>query len=212
MGLFKTNTTRWPGGIVPFTIHSSIALNAPTAVAAIQSAVSHWNSTPTKIRLVPKKATHFNHVEFILSVYKGFRCTSKIGMQGGRQTINCGVGALALTLSSGTIVHEIGHAIGLKHEHQRFERDDFVTFDDFVAFYVAGAKQGDYAQLGPPYYLPVGKYDIKSVMHYRTQTVTLDGKTYAYFKPKKPKLTPGQFGSQGTLTARDIATVNTLYP
>ena len=47
-----------------------------------------------------------------------------LGMIGGPQEMNLGN-----DLTSGTAAHEMMHALGISHEHQRFDRDDWITID-----------------------------------------------------------------------------------
>ncbi|GFS72987.1 astacin [Nephila pilipes] len=49
-------------------------------------------------------------------------CWSWVGRIGGAQTVNIGEGCQYI----GSIVHEIGHAIGFWHEHQRQDRNKYV--------------------------------------------------------------------------------------
>ena len=44
-------------------------------------------------------------------------------MAGGRQEVNLDVnGCIRL----GTAIHEILHAVGMNHEHQRYDRDSYI--------------------------------------------------------------------------------------
>ncbi|XP_043211178.1 blastula protease 10-like [Amphibalanus amphitrite] len=74
------------------------------------------------------------------------------------QEVSIGSGCAFL----GTVIHEIGHAIGFWHEQSRTDRDSYVTviYDNIKSgyepnFYIASASQS----LGVP-------YDLSSVMHY----------------------------------------------
>lgn len=60
-------------------------------------------------------------------------------------------------------MHELGHAIGLQHEHQRSDRDAHV-----VVFYdrMDQNHKGDYDVLGGAVAKPSGGYDFESLMHY----------------------------------------------
>ena len=49
---------------------------------------------------------------------------SNFGMNGGRQEMNMGP-----DLPVGTAAHEMMHALGIRHEQSRFDRDDWVRID-----------------------------------------------------------------------------------
>jgi Astacin (Peptidase family M12A) len=59
----------------------------------------------------------------VLQNSNGSASSSFIGRKGGKQTISID----PLVYATGSVVHEIGHAIGLLHEQKRPDRDSYIT-------------------------------------------------------------------------------------
>ena len=98
----------------------------------------------------------------------------------------------------GTIIHELGHVLGLEHEHQRVDRDEFVRLHSKAKITKENAEQFDPnpgAQLLTP-------YDYYSIMHYGPSF-------WRAIKEGAPDLVEPML--RYGLSALDIDTVNRLY-
>jgi hypothetical protein len=104
---------RWPGGVIPFVIDADIP-----HPERIYDAMLQWTAA-TPIRLV-RRTDETNYVRFVRENNDGL-CFSSIGMIGGEQKIRTDD-----KCETGTLVHEIGHTVGLWHEQSRQDRDRFV--------------------------------------------------------------------------------------
>lgn len=85
-------------------------------------------------------------------------CNSYLGMIGGLQPLRLPAGCHGAI----TIAHEIGHALGFAHEHNRSDRNAYVTI---VFNNIANDWLNQYSIDSTVNYLP---YDYYSIMHYRS--------------------------------------------
>ena len=136
----------WAGGIVPYVIDPE--LENPH----VPDAIRHWEQN-TPIRFV-ERTDQPNWVRFT----PGSGCLSHVGMVGGEQRI-----VLNEFCGPGTVVHEIGHAVGLWHEHQRNDRDPHV----WVSSCPLDPNSPNYRKNGPRAFAS-GPYDYGSIMQYRS--------------------------------------------
>ncbi len=149
----------WPDGVIPYVIDGDITDEQRQGISA---AIKQWNDK-TVITLVPR-ASEPNYVRF--SNVAAGHCRSNGGMVGGEQVIALPPGGC----SANTLVHEIGYAVGLWHEHQREDRDDYVTvryenLDKRLWHAYLAEHQGGAA------------YDYASAMHYHPKASSANGES-----------------------------------
>lgn len=103
----------WPNKTVPYTFNSNLTTQQKFDISI---ALNVWR-TQTQIQFVPRNKQK-DYVEFVAGVGN----SSYVGKIGGRQVITMD----AQQGTTGNMIHEIGHAVGMIHEHQNFMRDQFI--------------------------------------------------------------------------------------
>jgi hypothetical protein len=185
---------RWPNATIPYVIASTVPNQA-----RITGAVDHWNKVMAGVvRLVPRTDESV-YVQFVRPTSAG-TCTSYIGkvFSSGAQPIQTGD-----YCSLGNIIHEIGHAFGLWHEHTREDRNNHVTVNlenvqtGQTHNFTQNISTGD----------DIGVYDYASIMHYNTTAFSANGLPTIVTIPAGIPI-----GQRNGLSTGDIAAIKILYP
>ena len=184
------NRYRWPGGVIPFVIDADIP-----HPERIHDAIQQWTEV-TPIRLV-RRTDEVNYVRFVRENNDGL-CFSSIGMIGGEQKIRTDD-----KCETGTLVHEIGHTVGLWHEQSRRDRDRFVKV---VYQNIAQGSLRDFERHindEPDY----SHYDFASIMHYGAYADCKEARG-----PSLETIPPGiPIGQRKSLSLGDIDAVEHMY-
>lgn len=200
----------WQDGVIGYTFANDWGSEAENERMRnlIEQAIDQWEQN-TGIRFVRRASGQY------LEFRDGSGCSSGVG----RVEIT-GFDSQSISLSNtgcdnlNSILHEIGHAIGLYHEHQRNDRDDYVVVDfgriqDFHLH--------DFMQIGD-FMIDTGPYDYASVMHYpkwafaRNKAACKAGDLGECTIRPKNGINPDFIGEQPGLSDGDIVGVYTLYP
>ncbi|GGL73946.1 hypothetical protein GCM10010840_10040 [Deinococcus aerolatus] len=183
---------RWAGRTVPYTFAS----NVPQAIRdrVVQAASTIGATTNTIV--TPRTST--KQRDYVQITYNtGTSCASGLGMTGGRQTIT-----LADRCSTGSIIHEFGHTLGLFHEQTRPDRDQYV---EIVWANIPADWQSQYEiRSGSAGY---GAYDFDSIMHYPAY---FDGKLA--IRPLDASVDLNRMGQRNGYSPTDVNTLNAMYP
>jgi len=191
---------RWPGGCIVFQFADELN-NAE--VARFQGAMAHWRGN-ADVRFVERTTQDaFVTLKPDSVPLDGVSHSTSIGMGGGEQFVSLDpiVHSDSRTRSSR---HELGHALGMYHEQQRRDRSKFISINQAQ---IKFERVSDFAMVSAGDGLPVGDYDIDSIMHYSASTnASVDGKTPIITKAdgtplpgRKNNVTPGDIASAAEL-------------
>lgn len=148
----------WPGGVIPYDVSK---LNDQQK-EIVQRAMQRWLDTGAQIKFVLRT----NEAEYVYFTgrFDAGNNTSHVGFQKGERT-DINITAFWWRELEWMPVHELGHALGFFHEHQRWDRDEFVTI------HYENIKPGrahDYDWIPQTNWLVTSTpYDYYSIMHYR---------------------------------------------
>lgn len=182
----------WTGGVVPYLIEPGLP-----CLQQVKEAIELWNSSGVPVRLEQHEG-QADHVEFVADDY----CSSRRGRIGGHQKIT-----LSPDCSAGVVLHEIGHAVGLAHEHNRPDRDRYLERICLENVYPEALA---YFQPRPDDGAELGEYDFGSIMHYSQMAFSRNrGRTIV---PRMDRVPRGALiGQRRELSAGDIRRLCELY-
>ncbi len=204
----------WPKGIIPYTIDERLKSKKRFILEAIRD----WNAkTNVNIidfelnkKLIERQLGSLDEVwkiRFIpsdkrsSSSYVGLRKVAVSNEYPRSQPIKLG------SFNPRTIKHEIGHAIGLFHEHARHDRSRHITLhkhaideDSWHNF-----KKRDEAK-------DVGDYDFASIMHYAESIFTNGNGPTFDVKDYLSDHERANVGRSAEISDGDVKSVNAIYP
>jgi hypothetical protein len=165
---FFATTGLWPvvNGVVrvPYTITNVSTSNTANINAAIAESNSQLAGV---VQWEPATASDVNLVNFDFdpSLLTG-ACESAVGMTGKTQTIG---GSINCTTT--TILHEMGHALGLYHEQSRADRNNYVNY---MEQNIDKPNHGNFDIIGSDS-VDSGYYNYASIMEYGPFIFNKDG-------------------------------------
>ncbi len=185
--------TVWPGGIVPYTFNANVnATQQAQALKAMQDIAG-----VAFVSFIPR-TNHADWIEFQADTVN----QSPVGKIGGMQTVKI--------TSWGTkyvIVHELMHALGYIHEHQRPDRDNFVAIN---LNNVPGNLQHNFTLINANQVTYTSGYDFLSIMHYGPTAFSSNGQNTINCLPGYSQF-QGQIGQRTYMTAADGYAIQARY-
>ncbi|XP_067136385.1 zinc metalloproteinase nas-13-like [Centruroides vittatus] len=135
-------------------------------------------------------------------IQEGKGCSSFVGKRGGRQIMNLASRCWNL----GIILHELGHAIGLFHEHTRPDRDKYIKilWDNIKEEY-----KSSFLKYDKNFLRICDKYSYDTVMHYGPKSFAKYGKIT--IMPTLPNVTIKEVYEWRSLSQSDIECIRILY-
>jgi hypothetical protein len=193
----------WEGGVIPIEFDGSISTARRDQFMQICN--STWGGAAWVMCITHTSQFGFLHVT-ALENEPGFAspCHSVVGQS--RRLVEYQLNLGNACWNERNITHELGHAFGFIHEHQRPDRDTYISVD---LTNVASDAQGNFTRL--TLFDSLGQYDFLSVMHYRSNAFAID--------TAKPTMIPrsgyasfaDSMGTASTASSLDRAAISNLY-
>jgi Astacin (Peptidase family M12A) len=195
LAIAKTPTNRWLTAI-PFRFHSSLTDGMKDEIEAAIEVYERFTQARFKRRSLSESSA--GAITFLRDDNTGGCGKSGIGRSTGPNGVSI---RLKASCDTGTVLHEIGHAIGLFHEQQRPDRDDFITVN---AQNIEAGKEGNFTKTSTSNSVTHASYDYGSIMHYDEMDFSRNG---------EPTIeAPHDVGQRDHLSPLDLATIRRLMP
>ncbi|WP_144392087.1 pre-peptidase C-terminal domain-containing protein [Pleionea sediminis] len=160
---FDVNKDKWTDGKVFYEFASDVTQdNRDRFVDAYQE----WESVADLEFIERTNQSNYIYVQ------NDNRNYAIVGMIGGRQILS-----MNNWYSKYVIVHEIGHSLGMWHEHMRSDRDNYVTIAEDN---IKDTERYNFRLKSTTDY---GSYDFLSIMHYHLTAYTVNGEQTIVPKP-----------------------------
>ncbi len=161
-GLIDTKNGPWPGARIPYLISSNVT---EVMRGVIDQSILLWNSR-SLIQFVPRVGNEHAVLFAMPADMPANICSATLGRQAGKeQVINLSAGCRA-----GSVLHEMGHTAGLRHEHSRWDRNQHITLDltevpeKYLHNFTRASAYGWWSRSHR-------EYDPRSMMHYATESL-----------------------------------------
>jgi len=192
----------WPGGIIPYQFDASVTGMSSTLMI---TAMQVWQAV-ANVQFQPCNPCSGAFVTIRNHPTSNF---ADIGRLGTQQFVNINAWNDRFLM-----VHELGHTLGLRHEQNRTDRDQYViTYTQNIT----PGQEGNFAIYTDA--TPYGPYDFDSVMHYgpcffsrNPMACANSGGTVSATIGLQPAYAGTVFGTQSHLTYMDKVIVAQLYP
>lgn len=180
----------WPNNQVYYTFDEGFQYRD-----LVLEAMDHFHAT-TNVTFIPATASQPNKIKFI---HDGNDSYSYIGMIGGTQVTSIGI----YMGTKGTVMHELGHALGLLHEHTKRNRDNYINVN------ISNIESSSVSNFNiEPSQIYDEPFDFESVMLYDSYAAAID--------PNIPVLTRKDgstwMAQREYLSSADLKMINSYYP
>uniref|UniRef100_A0AB38ZEJ4 Metalloendopeptidase n=1 Tax=Oncocephalus sp. TaxID=2944721 RepID=A0AB38ZEJ4_9HEMI len=191
--------TRWPKKTVPYAYHH----NFTDKEKQIIESGMRFIESKTCIKFVPyDPKLKFNAV---LLITNAAGCKASLGYAKGQRILN--LSPSQCLVKNGIVHHEMLHVLGLKHEHSRPDRDEYVTI---IQENIAPGQEHNFEKASPLEYTTYDiPYNYLSVMHYPINAFSID--------PSRVTLLPKGavniklMGQRVKATNWDLKKINLMY-
>lgn len=196
----REGVSYWPNGVVPYMIDT---IFTSAMISKVRESMADWE----RHTCISFQEVNNTYQEQKVYINQGPICASWVGMQNNPLPQPLFLKRDAALVKKPIILHELGHSLGLEHEHTRIDRDEYVTIHEEnvqpdQAHNFNRSSEGHAKDYGVA-------YDYTSIMHYSQNFFSRDDNSVTI--TARDGYYQGAMGNYGTLSFSDVKIINLMY-